>query len=63
MKKLLFAAFTGLLFLGSCAQKEQKREAFKEDKSAEHMRNIQGDSAVAATSEIDSAQAVKDSIQ
>lgn|GEM_PF-3773555 len=59
MKKLMAIAAVALLFIASCAQKEEKREEFKEDKSAEHMRNIQGDSAVSATVEIDSANAAK----
>ena len=60
MKKLFAAAVLGLLFLGSCAQKEQKREEFKDEYSAEHMRNVQGDSAVSATAEIDSTQTVQE---
>lgn len=59
MKKLFAVAAVSLLFLGSCAQKEQKREEFKEENSAEHMRNVQGDSAVSATAEIDSANTAK----
>lgn len=59
MKKLMAIAAVSLLFIASCAQKEEKREEFKEDKSAEHMRNIQGDSAVSATAEIDSTNAAK----
>ena len=59
MKKLMALAAVALLFIASCAQKEEKGEEFKEDKSAEHMRNIQGDSAVSATVEIDSTNAAK----
>lgn len=63
MRKLLLAAILGVFFLGSCAQNKEKREEVKEDLSAEHMRNSGADSAVAATSAIDSTQAVKDSAQ
>lgn len=49
MKKLLFAAAAGLLFLASCAQDKEKREDYKEENSAQHMVNEVGDSAVAAT--------------
>lgn len=56
MKKLLAVAVLGLIFMGSCAQKKENREEFKEENSADHMRNIQGDSAVAATAEIDSTK-------
>lgn len=55
MKKLFVGAFLGLLFLGSCAQKKEQREEYKEENSAEHMRNSGSDSAVSATAEVDSA--------
>lgn len=55
MKKLFVGAFLGLLFLGSCAQKKEQREEYKEENSAEHMRNTGSDSAVSATAEVDSA--------
>ncbi len=45
MKKLLILTVFGSLFLGSCAQKEEKREEFKEEHSVEHKRNAGVDSA------------------
>lgn len=48
MKKLFALAVLGLVSLGSCAQKEEKREEVKQELSAEHMRNEGVDSAAAA---------------
>jgi hypothetical protein len=47
MKKLWIGAVLGLLFLGSCADKKENREAFKEDHNKDSIRNKMGDSAVA----------------
>ncbi|MCS3870714.1 hypothetical protein J3D55_003630 [Chryseobacterium ginsenosidimutans] len=47
MKKLWIGAVLGLLFLGSCADKKENREAFKEDHNKDSLRNKMGDSAVA----------------
>lgn len=47
MKKFCFGALLGLLFLGSCAQNKEKREAFKEAHNKDSLRNKMGDSAVA----------------
>lgn len=59
MKKLLASAVLGLLILSSCAQKKEQREEYKDAYSAEHMRNSGGDSAVSATSQIDSTNAAE----
>lgn len=47
MKKFCFGALLGLLFLGSCAQNKERREAFKEAHNKDSLRNKMGDSAVA----------------
>ncbi|MFC3161215.1 hypothetical protein SAMN05443633_101285 [Chryseobacterium arachidis] len=47
MRKLWICAFFGLLFLGSCADKKENREEFKEDHNKDSIRNSMGDSAVA----------------
>ena len=49
MKKLIFAAAAGVIFLASCAQNKEKREDFKDEHSANEMVNEVGDSAVSAT--------------
>ena len=48
------------LFAASCAQKEEKRDEYKEEHSANEMVNDLGDSAVAAT---DSTTVVTDSTE
>lgn len=45
MKKLFGLALLGLLFLGSCAQKEEKRDEYKESHSVDEKRNAGVDSA------------------
>lgn len=45
MKKLFAIAVLGTLCLASCAQKEEKREEFKEEHSVEQKRNAGVDSA------------------
>ncbi len=45
MKKLFALAVLGTLFFTACAQKEEKREEFKEENSVEHKRNAGVDSA------------------
>ncbi len=45
MKKLLFAALFGTVFLFSCAQKEEKREEFKAEHDKDFKRNAGVDSA------------------
>lgn len=45
MKKLLAFAILGTLCFASCAQKEEKREDFKENHSVEEKRNAGVDSA------------------
>ncbi|WP_294199520.1 MULTISPECIES: hypothetical protein [Chryseobacterium] len=47
MKKLWIGSILGLLFLGSCADKKENREEFKEEHNKEYMRNSLGDSASA----------------
>lgn len=47
MKKLWMCAVLGLLFLGSCADKKENREEFKEEHNKDSIRNSMGDSAVA----------------
>jgi hypothetical protein len=47
MKKLWIGAVLGLLFLGSCADKKENREEFKESHDKDSLRNKMGDSAVA----------------
>ncbi len=46
MKKLFAVAFLGTLCFTSCAQKEEKREEFKEEHSVEQKRNAGVDSAL-----------------
>jgi len=46
MKKLWIAAVLGLTFLGSCADKKENREEFKEAHNKDSIRNSMGDSAV-----------------
>lgn len=45
MKKLFAIAVLGTLCFASCAQKEEKREEFKEEHSVEQKRNAGVDSA------------------
>ncbi|MEC3876981.1 hypothetical protein [Chryseobacterium salviniae] len=52
MTKLFTAAVFTALFLGSCAQKKENREEFKEERNKEYMRNSMGETA-AANSEMD----------
>ncbi len=47
MKKLWFTAVLGLVFLGSCADKKENREEFKDAHNKDSIRNSMGDSAVA----------------
>jgi hypothetical protein len=47
MKKLWIGTVLGLLFLGSCADKKENREAYKEAHDKDSLRNKMGDSAVA----------------
>ncbi|WP_027380587.1 hypothetical protein [Chryseobacterium daeguense] len=58
MKKLWIGAVLGLLFLGSCAQKKEEREEFKDERNKEFMRNSMGDTA-AAHSESATADSLK----
>lgn len=46
MKKLWIVAVLGLVFLGSCADKKENREEFKEAHNKDSVRNSMGDSAV-----------------
>jgi len=67
MKKLWIVAILGLFFLGSCADKKENREQFKEDHNKDSIRNSMGDSAVmnSEPSQItpaDTAKAPKDSL-
>lgn len=64
MKKLWICAVLGLVFLGSCADKKENREEFKEEHNKDSLRNRMGDSAVAnseSTSSSDSTKAASDS--
>ena len=47
MKKLWIGTVLGLLFLGSCADKKENREEFKDEHNKDSLRNNMGDSAVA----------------
>lgn len=49
MKKIIFASFLGILFLGSCAQDKEKREEYKNSHNKDFMRNSLGDTVVANT--------------
>jgi len=67
MKKLWIATVLGLAFLGSCADKKENREEFKEDHNKDSIRNSMGDSAVANSepsqaTPADSAKITKDSL-
>lgn len=46
MKKLIIAAFFGSLIFTSCAQKEENREEYKEERNVEEKRNAGVDSAL-----------------
>ncbi|MCE3076338.1 hypothetical protein [Chryseobacterium gwangjuense] len=46
MKKLWIIVVLGLVFLGSCADKKENREEFKEAHNKDSIRNSMGDSAV-----------------
>ena len=54
MKKLWICAVLGLLFLGSCADKKENREEFKEAHDKDSLRNKMGDSAVANSEPVSS---------
>ncbi|SHF02190.1 hypothetical protein [Chryseobacterium takakiae] len=58
MTKLFTAAVFAALFLGSCAQKKENREEFKDERNKEYMRNSMGESA-AANSEMDATDTLK----
>ncbi len=58
MKKLVLMAILGSLFIVSCAQKEEKREDFKEEHTVDEKRNT----GVPKAAMSDSAQ-VKDSLE
>ena len=58
MKKLVLMAIFGSLFIVSCAQKEEKREDFKEEHTVDEKRNT----GVPEAAMSDSAQ-VKDSLE
>ncbi len=58
MTKLLTGAVLALLFLGSCAQKKEDREEFKEERNKDYMRNSMGDTA-ASHSESATADSLK----
>lgn len=45
MKKLGIAMLLGLLTLGSCADKKENREEYKENHNKDSLRNISGDTA------------------
>ncbi|KIC63682.1 hypothetical protein [Chryseobacterium taiwanense] len=67
MKKLWIVTGLGLLFLGSCADKKENREEFKEAHNKDSIRNSMGDSAVAnsepsQTIPADSTKVTKDSL-
>lgn len=58
MTKLFTAAVFAILFLGSCAQKKENREEFKDERNKEYIRNSMGESA-AANSEMATADSSK----
>ncbi|MDQ8144244.1 hypothetical protein [Chryseobacterium sp. CFS15] len=47
MKKLGIAMLLGLITLGSCADKKENREEYKENHNKDSLRNISGDTAAA----------------
>lgn len=47
MKKLGLAMLLGLITLGSCADKKENREEFKENHNKDSLRNISGETAAA----------------
>ncbi|WP_336690422.1 MULTISPECIES: hypothetical protein [unclassified Chryseobacterium] len=59
MKKLWISAILGLLFLGSCADKKENREEFKEEHNKDSLRNRMGDSAVANSENITPSDSTK----
>ncbi|SEN03962.1 hypothetical protein SAMN05421856_11259 [Chryseobacterium taichungense] len=58
MTKLFTGAVLALVFLGSCAQKKEDREEFKDERNKEYMRNSMGDTA-ASHSESATADSLK----
>ncbi|MCS3532996.1 hypothetical protein [Chryseobacterium sp. JUb7] len=59
MKKLWIGAVIGLFFLGSCADKKENREEFKDEHDKSAMRNDMGDSAVANSEQSSTADTAK----
>lgn len=55
MKKFILPAVIAAITFVSCAQKEEKREEYKEDHYKNEMVNNLGDSAVAATDSVSTA--------
>lgn len=67
MKKLWIVTVLGLTFLGSCADKKENREQFKEEHNKDSVRNSMGDSAVvnsepSQVTPADSAKVSQDSL-
>lgn len=64
MKKIIVSTVLGLAFLGSCADKKENREEFKENHNKDSLRNISGDSAAAnsepTNAETDTPKALQD---
>lgn len=55
MKKFILPAAIAAITFVSCAQKEEKREEYKEDHYKNEMVNNLGDSAVAAADSVSTA--------
>jgi len=61
MKKVLAIVFLGTLFLTSCAQKEEKREEFKEEHNVEKRNDGVPEAAMSDSADVeDSVEAETD---
>jgi hypothetical protein len=64
MKKIGIAMLLGLVTLGSCADKKENREAYKENHDKDSLRNISGETAAAHSEstqpETDTPKALRD---
>ncbi|MDY0932732.1 MULTISPECIES: hypothetical protein [unclassified Chryseobacterium] len=64
MKKIGIAMLLGLITLGSCADKKENREEYKENHDKDSLRNISGETAAAHSEstqpETDTPKALRD---
>ncbi|AZB28163.1 MULTISPECIES: hypothetical protein [Chryseobacterium] len=64
MKKIGIAMLLGLVTLGSCADKKENREEYKENHDKDSLRNISGETAAAHSEstqpETDTPKALRD---